>query len=168
MSNSMQAENAYSYVAITAITEKRLNEFLAQAKAAPENTEKLLSAFSATFQLWFDITQQDPTPQQEKDGPRFLDLIPQFPETGEDQAGGSEMRTVSVFKNGNNRAIRLPRDMDFEGVNELEIVKEGNSIILRPVRPSWRTFTQLEKAEPDFLADRENIISDEVDNGHDR
>jgi hypothetical protein len=25
------------------------------------------------------------------------------------------MRTVSIFKNGNNRAIRLPRDMDFEG-----------------------------------------------------
>ncbi len=46
------------------------------------------------------------------------------------------MRTVSVFKNGNNRAIRLPRDMDFEGVSELEIVREGNSIILRPVRPT--------------------------------
>jgi antitoxin VapB len=25
------------------------------------------------------------------------------------------MRTVSIFKNGNNRAIRLPRDLDFEG-----------------------------------------------------
>ncbi|MDO1757427.1 type II toxin-antitoxin system VapB family antitoxin, partial [Klebsiella quasipneumoniae] len=24
------------------------------------------------------------------------------------------MRTVSIFKNGNNRAIRLPRDLDFE------------------------------------------------------
>ncbi|EOW0135409.1 TPA: type II toxin-antitoxin system VapB family antitoxin, partial [Klebsiella pneumoniae] len=23
------------------------------------------------------------------------------------------MRTVSIFKNGNNRAIRLPRDLDF-------------------------------------------------------
>ena len=45
------------------------------------------------------------------------------------------MRTVSIFKNGNNRAIRLPRDLDFEGVSELEIVREGDSIILRPVRP---------------------------------
>jgi len=25
------------------------------------------------------------------------------------------MRTVSIFKNGNNRAIRLPRDLDFDG-----------------------------------------------------
>ncbi len=47
------------------------------------------------------------------------------------------MRTVSIFKNGNNRAIRLPRDLDFDGVSELEIVREGDSIILRPVRPSW-------------------------------
>lgn len=46
------------------------------------------------------------------------------------------MRTVSIFKNGNNRAIRLPRDTDFDGVSELEIVREGDSIILRPVRPT--------------------------------
>ncbi len=46
------------------------------------------------------------------------------------------MRTVSIFKNGNNRAIRLPRDLDFDGVSELEIVREGDSIILRPVRPT--------------------------------
>ena len=37
------------------------------------------------------------------------------------------MRTVSIFKNGNNRAIRLPRDLDFDGVSELEIVREGDS-----------------------------------------
>ncbi|WP_419963690.1 type II toxin-antitoxin system VapB family antitoxin [Pantoea vagans] len=71
------------------------------------------------------------------------------------------MRTVSVFKNGNNRAIRLPRDMDFEGVSELEIIREGDAIILRPVRPTWRSFTQLEKADSDFMTERENVISDE-------
>ncbi|ASN85117.1 Hypothetical protein SCC1_1679 [Pectobacterium versatile] len=43
------------------------------------------------------------------------------------------MRTVSIFKNGNNRAIHLPRDLDFEGVNELEIIREGDNIIQRPV-----------------------------------
>lgn len=40
------------------------------------------------------------------------------------------MRTVSVFRNGNNRAIRLPRDLDFDGVNELEIIREGDTLIL--------------------------------------
>lgn len=89
MRETTDVPSAYSYQAITAVTEKRLNEFLEQARAAPENTETLLSYFSATFQLWFEITQQDPTPQQDKDGPRFLDLIPQFPEPEEDQPDGS-------------------------------------------------------------------------------
>ncbi|EHU18433.1 type II toxin-antitoxin system VapB family antitoxin [Escherichia coli] len=61
------------------------------------------------------------------------------------------MRTVSIFKNGNNRAIHLPRDLDFERVRELEIVREGDSIILRPVQPNWGSFAQLEKADPDFI-----------------
>lgn len=71
------------------------------------------------------------------------------------------MRTVSVFKNGNNRAIRLPRDMDFEGVSELEIVREGDTIILRPVRPTWGSFLREEKADADFMTEREDIVSDE-------
>ena len=33
--------------------------------------------------------------------------------------GECNMRTVSIFKNGNNRAICRPRDLDFEGVSEL-------------------------------------------------
>jgi antitoxin VapB len=71
------------------------------------------------------------------------------------------MRTVSVFKNGNNRAIRLSRDLDFEGVNELEIVRAGDSSILRPVWPTRGSFTEPEKADADFMAEREDIVSDE-------
>ncbi|HAW1290593.1 TPA: AbrB family transcriptional regulator, partial [Escherichia coli] len=54
-----------------------------------------------------------------------------------------------------------PRDLNFERVRELEIVREGDSIILRPVQPNWGSFTQLEKADPDFMAERENVVSDE-------
>ncbi|EAR5684115.1 AbrB/MazE/SpoVT family DNA-binding domain-containing protein [Salmonella enterica] len=57
--------------------------------------------------------------------------------------------------------MRLSRDLDFEGVSEQEIVREGNSIILRPVRPTWGSFAQLEKADPDFMAERENIVTDD-------
>ncbi|ELD2083797.1 AbrB/MazE/SpoVT family DNA-binding domain-containing protein [Enterobacter hormaechei] len=71
------------------------------------------------------------------------------------------MRTVAVFKNGSNRAVRLPRDLDFEGVNELEIIREGDSIILRPVRPSWGTFAAEPRADADFMTEREDVISDE-------
>lgn len=71
------------------------------------------------------------------------------------------MRTVSIFRNGNNRAIRLPRDMDFDGVSELEIVREGDTIVLRPVRPTWGTLRNEEKADADFMTEREDVISDE-------
>ena len=63
------------------------------------------------------------------------------------------MRTVSIFKNGKNRAIHLPR--------ELEIVREGDGIILRPVRPTWGSFAEFEKADPDFMAEREDVVTDE-------
>ncbi|QWV76978.1 virulence-associated protein vagC (plasmid) [Escherichia coli O170:H18] len=34
-------------------------------------------------------------------------------------------------------------------------------MILRPVRPTWSSFLELEKADPDFMAKREDIVSDE-------
>lgn len=71
------------------------------------------------------------------------------------------MRTVSIFKNGKNQAVRLPKDMEFEGVSELEIRKEGDTVILKPTRPDWLSLKDSEKAEDDFLADRPEIISDE-------
>ncbi|HDZ9772018.1 TPA: AbrB/MazE/SpoVT family DNA-binding domain-containing protein [Klebsiella variicola subsp. variicola] len=61
-------------------------------------------------------------------------------------------------------AIRLPRDLDFEGVSELESVREGDRIILRPVRPTWGSFALMGKAGPEFMAEREGVISD---NGRD-
>lgn len=44
------------------------------------------------------------------------------------------MRTVSLFKNGRNQAVRLPKEFEFEGVSEVEISREGDALILRPAR----------------------------------
>ncbi|CAM3222866.1 type II toxin-antitoxin system VapB family antitoxin [Vibrio neptunius] len=71
------------------------------------------------------------------------------------------MRTVSIFKNGKNQAVRLPKDFEFDGVNELEIHKEGDVITLRPVRPDWLSFGEQEKADSDFMANREDVMTDE-------
>ncbi|QGJ44098.1 AbrB/MazE/SpoVT family DNA-binding domain-containing protein (plasmid) [Citrobacter freundii] len=70
------------------------------------------------------------------------------------------MRKVSVFTNGSNRAIRIPRDMDFEGVSELAISREGDTITLKPVRPSWSSLKDVEKADSDFLVERNSVIED--------
>ncbi len=71
------------------------------------------------------------------------------------------MRTVSIFTNGNNQAVRLPKDMEFVGIKELEIIKDGDRLILQPIRPTWLSFAESEKADDDFMQDRENIMTDE-------
>lgn len=71
------------------------------------------------------------------------------------------MRTVSIFKNANNQAVCLPKDMEYQGVNELEIIKNGDEIILRPVRPNWVSFADFEKADDDFMRERQDVVADE-------
>ncbi|MFA6700155.1 MAG: type II toxin-antitoxin system VapB family antitoxin [Thiomicrospira sp.] len=71
------------------------------------------------------------------------------------------MRTVSIFKNANNQAIRLPKDMEYQGISQLEIIKNGDEIILRPIRPNWLSFSDVEKADDDFMLQRQDVVADE-------
>lgn len=69
------------------------------------------------------------------------------------------MRTVSIFKMATTAPsvclviwiLRGERARDRPG---------RDSIILRPVRPT-RSFLEYEKADPDFMAEREDVVSDE-------
>jgi antitoxin VapB len=70
------------------------------------------------------------------------------------------MRTVSIFRNNGNQAIRLPKELEFPGVTELTIEKQGDTILLRPVRPSWMSFLAEPGAEADFLRDRPDLIEE--------
>ena len=71
------------------------------------------------------------------------------------------MRTASIFKNGKNQAVRLPKDFEFDGVSEVVISKDGESIILTPKRKSWASFVDVDKADDDFLIIREDVVVDE-------
>ena len=68
------------------------------------------------------------------------------------------MRRVSIFRNNANQAIRIPKDMQFEGVTELEIRREGDTILLRPARPNWTSFANEPAADRDFLAERHDVV----------
>jgi antitoxin VapB len=70
------------------------------------------------------------------------------------------MRTASLFKNGKNQAVRLPKEFEFDGVTEVEISKEGESIVLTPKRKSWMSLLETEVADADFLVDRPDILED--------
>lgn len=70
------------------------------------------------------------------------------------------MRTASLFINGKNQAVRLPKEFEFEGVTEVEITKEGESIVLTPKRKSWSSFSEIEQADTDFLVERPDVLED--------
>lgn len=71
------------------------------------------------------------------------------------------MRTVAIFKNGKNQAVRLPKDMEYQGICDLEIIKNGDTITLRPARPDWLSLTECPKVDDDFLLERPDVIGDE-------
>jgi len=70
------------------------------------------------------------------------------------------MRTAVLFTNGKNQAVRLPKEFEFEGVTEVEICREGESIVLTPKRKSWTSFAEIEVADTDFLAERPDMLEE--------
>ena len=50
------------------------------------------------------------------------------------------METVAkLFTNGRSQAVRIPKACEFTGVEEVVIRKEGDALILLPVRKSWES-----------------------------
>ncbi len=68
------------------------------------------------------------------------------------------MARASIFKNGSNQAIRLPRDMELQDVSEVELRRDGESIIITPVRKNWLSFAEVESADQEFMKDRGNVL----------
>lgn len=71
------------------------------------------------------------------------------------------MITANLFKNGQNQAVRLPKELEFTGVKKVEVRRQGNSIILTPVRDSWKSFADVAQADADFLLERDDVLEHE-------
>jgi antitoxin VapB len=70
------------------------------------------------------------------------------------------MATASLFKNGRNQAVRLPKELEFVGISEVEIHKQGNSIIITPIRKNWTSFSNVPQADENFLLERADVLED--------
>ena len=70
------------------------------------------------------------------------------------------MTTARLFNNGRNQAVRIPKELEFKGISEVEIRKEGNSIIITPVRKSWLSYKEAPQADGDFLQERQAVIEE--------
>jgi antitoxin VapB len=60
-------------------------------------------------------------------------------------------RLVKLFKNGRNRAVRIPREFEFPG-NDALMRKEGNRLIIEPAPPKslLAVLATLEPLREDF------------------
>ena len=65
---------------------------------------------------------------------------------------------AKLFFNGRSQAVRIPKAYRFEGVDEVIIRKEGDALVIAPVRKTWKSYA--DEAPPvgdDFMADRPEL-----------
>jgi antitoxin VapB len=66
-------------------------------------------------------------------------------------------RIASVFRNGRNQAIRLPRDMELHA-DQVLIEKQGNVLTIRPRPRGWQEyFASASMLDPSFPADIDDV-----------
>jgi len=66
-------------------------------------------------------------------------------------------RFAKIFQSGNSQAVRLPKEFRFD-VDEVEVSREGDAVILRPRTDARRRWASLRAAlergvSEDFMAD---------------
>ena len=70
--------------------------------------------------------------------------------------------TAKLFLNGRSQAVRIPKRFRFNGVDEVIIRKEGDSLILAPIRKTWQSFAEeAPVVGNDFMADRPELMEGE-------
>ena len=61
------------------------------------------------------------------------------------------MKTARLFKSGNSQAVRIPKEFHLEG-EEVEILRQGVSLVLRPRKESWAALVNsLKMFSDDFM-----------------
>jgi antitoxin VapB len=65
-------------------------------------------------------------------------------------------KRASIFRNGANQAVRLPQELRFPAdVKEVRIRKQGDGLLISPVKPDWLSFFAMHVDVPDdFLENR--------------
>ena len=58
---------------------------------------------------------------------------------------------AKLFKSGGSQAVRLPKEFRFPGEEEVLISRQGDRVILEPVKRRWsQEFLALAGSAPDF------------------
>lgn len=65
-------------------------------------------------------------------------------------------RRAAIFRNGRNQAVRLPQELRFsDDVKEVRVRKQGDGLLISPVKPDWISFFAIDlKVPEEFLKRR--------------
>ena len=67
--------------------------------------------------------------------------------------------TAKLFDNGCSQAVRIPKALQFRGVDRVTLRKDGDALILTPVRRDWQSFAEeAPQADDDFMIDRHALF----------
>jgi antitoxin VapB len=71
---------------------------------------------------------------------------------------GGVSKRASIFRNGANQAVRLPQELRFPAdVKEVRIRKQGDGLLISPIKPDWSSFFAMQVDAPDdFLENRDD------------
>ena len=62
-------------------------------------------------------------------------------------------KIAKIFRSGNSQAVRIPKEFQLEG-NEVEIIRRGEVLVLRPKKKSWTPLIEsLSMFTSDFMED---------------
>ena len=66
------------------------------------------------------------------------------------------MTKSTVFKTNRTQAVRIPKELAFpDDVREVEIIRDGNSLIVVPAEESWKAFLESgPHVSEDFMKER--------------
>ena len=66
---------------------------------------------------------------------------------------------AKLFTNGRSQAVRIPKAYRFEGVDQVLIRKEGDALVILPVRKTWESYADEAPAVgDDFMAERPELL----------
>lgn len=68
------------------------------------------------------------------------------------------MHIVKLFTNGGSQAVRIPKNLAFEGISEVAVRKDGNWLILEPLRKTWMSLAETGATNDDFLNERPEVM----------
>ena len=66
--------------------------------------------------------------------------------------------TTKLFRSGQSQAVRIPKALQFVGIDEVVIRRQGDAVIITPKRKTWISLAGAVEADAEFMAERPELM----------